>query len=306
MKILLVGAFQFGSTDCWKKLALERLGHRVVPWPYRERSVRECFVQGDPFDLVFVSKGVPMSADDFAHLATLGRARLLWWPDPFENWGAAQTEALRTGAWSVSATSSVVLDRILGAVLPRTAPERALDYDTDPLTFVRRTRILEGCDCEGPRPEWMPSRVEPALLHFGSMTPRREAVIARLRDAGVSVRVLERPLYGAALQREVLKHAAVLGINTSPDLYSNRVQTVLAMGGVILQEDAPELRQDFATCAGLFRWVSHEDLLDHSRFLIEHGKWAASVDDARCLVFDRFRWERVMSRAIDFAVGAAA
>lgn len=296
MKILLVGAFGWGSTDCWKKLALERSGHRVVPWPYRERTVRECFAQGEPFDLVFVSKGVPLTEGDFTHLATLGTRRLLWWPDPFENWDDAHTAALRTGAWSLSATSEVVLRKILATQHDVTSPQASTC-----LPF-RSARILEGCDCEGPKWYWKPERVERSLLHFGAMTPRREAVIERVRSAGIEVRVLEHPLYGAALQREVLRHAAVLGINSSPDLYSNRVQTVLAMGGVMLQEVAPDVGLDFGRSFDGLLWVD-ETLPDAARVILSDRFTRGDVSPT---VFQKFRWERVMERAVAFACGGPA
>lgn len=303
MKILLVGVFTYGSTDVWKKLALERLGHRVVCCSYRERPVEEHFATGEPFDLVFVSKGVPLTAAQFAHLATLGQRRLLWWPDPFENWNEHLTAALRTGDWRVSATSEVVRRKIRdavfadGAVLPR-------GYE------LHNVRILEGCDCEGPRPEWRPANIEPSLLHFGSLTPRRVEVIEAVRAAGVPVRVLEQPVFGSALQRLVLSHAAVLGINTSPDLYSNRVQTVLAMGGVILQEMASEPQFDADTLPGMMLtpgpvgfFDTKEGLLVFARRRVEHPE---SFRDAEVAprVFERFRWERVMERALAFATGA--
>lgn len=296
MKILLVGAFGWGSTDCWKKLALERSGHRVVPWPYRERTVRECFAQGEPFDLVFVSKGVPLTEGDFTHLATLGTRRLLWWPDPFENWDDAHTAALRTGAWSLSATSEVVLRKILATQHDVTSPQASTC-----LPF-RSARILEGCDREGPKWYWNPERVERSLLHFGAMTPRREAVIERVRSAGIEVRVLEQPLYGAALQREVLRHAAVLGINSSPDLYSNRVQTVLAMGGVMLQESAPWLVEDFD---GSFRGLvwRDTDLVERARAIVSE-RFVSMGEPLE--IFHKFRWERVMERAVAFACGGPA
>jgi hypothetical protein len=287
MKILLVGVFTYGSTDVWKKLALERLGHRVVCAPYRDRSVREHFATGEPFDVVFVSKGVPLSADDFAHLATLGRARLLWWPDPFENWDEAHTAALATGQWRLSVTSRVVAEKI--ATLSTTA--------------YAWLRILEGCDCEGPRPSWRPETIEPALLHFGAMSTRRAEIVERVRAAGVRVDVLEKPLYGAQLQREVLRYAAVLGINSSPDLYSNRVQTVLAMGGTILQERAPDLEDDFRSTS-LFVWHDHHDARD--TFGADIARWISHLpyalrDDVAVRVFESHRWERVMERALEFA-----
>lgn len=300
MKILLVGVFTYGSTDVWKKLALERLGHRVVCCSYRERPVEEHFATGEPFDLVFVSKGVPLTAAQFAHLATLGKHRLLWWPDPFENWNEHLTAALRTGDWRVSATSEVVRRKIRdavfadGAVLPR-------GY------ALHNVRILEGCDCEGPRPEWRPANVERSLLHFGSLTPRRVEVIEAVRAASVPVRVLEQPVFGSALQRLVLSHAAVLGINTSPDLYSNRVQTVLAMGGLLLQEDAPGLREDLPimTLRGISAaWRTTEFLVSLARdaVLVADG-WQRPGGDA-AEVFATYRWERVMERALAFATGA--
>lgn len=302
MKVLLVGVFSHGSTDCWKKLALERLGHRVVCAPYRDRSVRENFPIGVPFDLVFVSKGVPLSVEEFAHLATLGKHRLLWWPDPFENWDEAHTEALATGAWSLAATSSVVLSKIMEAACRFVAgkPENGM--------AVRTARILEGCDCDGPKPEWRPPTIEPALLHFGHLSERRASVIAQLRAAGVTVNHLERPLFGSALQKQVLRHAAVLGINSSPDLYSNRVQTVLAMGGVIVQEEASGLVEDFPFLTNeCCSWIDTEELLRHTSAAIDAARKFQGVSHdyaRRC--FDRYRWERVMERAIEFAcVGAA-
>lgn len=300
MKILLCGVFTYGSTDVWKKLALERLGHRVVCCPYREAPVEEHFPIGEPFDVVFVSKGVPLTAAQLAHLATLGRHRLLWWPDPFENWNEHLTAALRTGAWYVSATSEAVLRKIRGAVFTDDAP-------LPPGFTLHNGRILEGCDCEGPRPSWAPERVEPALLHFGSMTPRRAEIIDALRAQGVPVTVLERPAFGPSLQTAVLSHAAVLGINTSPDLYSNRVQTVLAMGGTILQEDAPDLALDLegvlCPAGPLVSWrLASEIRPAFDRLLAACRDPAIDDSVARC-VLDDFGWVRAMERALDFATG---
>lgn len=297
MKILLVGVFSYGSTDNWKLLALRRLGHTVVTCPYRETPGREHFPIGEPFDLVLVSKGTPLSAEDFTHLATLGRHRLLWWPDPFENWDDAHTAAMRTGDWRCAATSHVVLRKIEHALSD--AP-----HVGEPVT-VRSARILEGCDCDGPHPEWVPATIEPALLHFGAPTPRRAEVIGRLRAAGIRVDHLPRPLFGANLQREVLRYAAVLGVNSSPDLYSNRVQTVLAMGGVMLQEDAPRLSNDLraADTMGLWTWeegapIGPHGLIDGAEFVIEQRANLRRHGAAQ--VFDRYRWERVMERAVAF------
>ena len=289
MKILLVGVFSMGSTDNWKLLALRRLGHTVVTCPYRETPGREHFPTGEPFDLVLVSKGTPLSAEDFAHLATLGRHRLLWWPDPFENWDDAHTAALRTGDWSYAATSHAVLRKIEHALSD--AP-----HVGEPVT-VRSARILEGCDCDGPHPEWAPDRIEPALLHFGATTPRRAEVIGRLRVAGIRVDHLPRPLFGANLQREVLRYAAVLGVNSSPDLYSNRVQTVLAMGGVMLQEDAPGIVEDFGGVFAGFIWTD-DNLVEWARFVTSPGVRIGRNLAAR--FYDRYRWERVMERAVAF------
>lgn len=296
MKILLLGVFTPGSTDNWKVVALRRLGHRVVTHPYRDIPVTELYPQREPFDVVFVSKGVPLTATQFAHLATLGRHRLLWWPDPFENWNERLTAALRTGAWRCAATSHVVRTKICEAV---ETPET-------PSTFTT-SRILEGCDCEGPRPEWAPAHVEPSLLHFGSLTPRRVEVIERVRAAGVPVRVVEQPVYGAPLQRLVLAHAAVLGINTSPDLYSNRVQTVLAMGGVIVQEDAPGLSDEFPFIANeCVAWRDEAELVQHAQAAVDARHRAPASHGFAGRVFDLFKWERVMERAIEFARGSVA
>lgn len=304
MKILLVGVFTHGSTDCWKKLALERLGHRVVCAPYRDRNVEEHFRIGVPFDVVFVSKGVPLTRAQLTHLATLGMHRLLWWPDPFENWNAELTAALASGAWRLAATSQRVIERIAESST----------------TAYLQMRILEGCDCEGPRPEWVPEVIEPRLLHFGALTPRRLDLIEKVRAAGVEVDVLERPTYGAQLQKAVLSHAAVLGINSSPDLYSNRVQTVLAMGGVLLQEEGVDsvnglpcpldltpatdtidrsVRID-ADYSPIALWRSVERIIGLAQDAIADGR--RRRNGALAVAFHSgFRWECVMQRALAFA-----
>lgn len=182
-----------------------------------------------------------------------------------------------------------------------------------PARDFRTARILEGCDCEGPRPGWMSPTRKNALLHFGHLSDRRREVIETLRAAGIAVNHLTQPLYGPALQREVLAHEGVLGINSTPDLYSNRVQTVLAMGGTILQENAPGLDRDFEIAVSmevrspgvaLFTWTAiDDDLLRALRggpYLIGSGDPRSQESAQR--VFDVFRWERVMERAIALAV----
>lgn len=304
MRILLVGVFsKYGSTDVWKLQALRRLGHRVVPHEYRATPVEEQFPRGQPFDLVFVSKGVPLTAAQFAHLATLAPRRLLWWPDPFENWNDELSAALRSCDWMLAATSKRVIERIV---------ERCPEF------CIETARILEGCDCEGPQPGWQPppAAIVPALLHFGQMTERRRAIIERIREAGVGVRVLERPTFGPALQREVLRHAAVLGINSSPDLYSNRVQTVLAMGGVMLQENAPGLldgdigpmESKRGPLAIWFEDAEHgidETLIPWAQEIMSNPSALRTAADA-ARIFDRFNWQRMMGAAVEFATGGRA
>lgn len=297
LKVLLVGVFSWGSTDLWKKVALERLGHKVVAFPYRERPVEELFPQGEPFDVVFVSKGVPLSAAQFAHLRTLGKYGLLWWPDPFENWPRETHDAAIEGGWWLAGTSDVVLRRIV------------TNYNVG----LRFSRILEGCDCDGPKPEWTPATIKPALLHFGHLSDRRKAIIERVRAAGVEVDVLEKPVFGAALQREVLSHAAVLSINTSPDLISNRFQTVVAMGGTILQELAEGDTRSGSEILGVIVphsvafWREQEGgdmaIENIARRRIEMPSFYRDAFGAeRC--FAELRWERVMERALAFATGA--
>lgn len=294
MKILLCGVFTPSSTDSWKARALSRLGHRVTLFPYRERDWRELFPIGEPWDLVFVSKGVPLPAEAFARLAEISKARLLWWPDPFENWTEDLTEAVRSG-WPLSTTSSMVFGRILKERL-KAGPHGGY------------RRILEGCDCEGPRPEWAPATVKPALLHFGHLSERRVQVIERLRAAGIQVDHLDQPLYGAALQRKVLEYAAVLGVNTSPDLYSNRVQTVLAMGGLAFQEDAPGLDEDFGCEREVTQLVTWSDGPLLETLAREVCARPRGVDFSRlaALTFAHHRWERAMQRALDFACPEAS
>lgn len=292
MKILLLGVFAHGSTDVWKATALRRAGHRVLPFPYREREWSELFVIGEPWDLVIVSKGVPLPPEAFVRLTEISKARLLWWPDPWEQWSEALTCAIRPvrESWSLAATSSVVLSRIRDAVG----------------AGLRCARILEGADCEGPMPGLWTGRVEPALLHFGHLSERRKEVIDRLTAAGVPVHHLDQPLYGAELQREVLRHAAVLGINSSPDLYSNRVQTVLAMGGRMLQEDAPSLLCDFdglgARSDSLRVWTTIAECVAMAKAACEQS---ARVDErlARC-AFEDFGWERWAERVLQLACPA--
>lgn len=289
MKILLLGVFDFGSTDVGKKLALERLGHRVVAHPYRSVPVEEVFPQGEPFDLVLLSKGTPLTRAQLAHLASLGRRAHLWWPDPFDNWNEELTAALRTGAWSLSATSRVVLDRILLTV----GSEHTL----------RACVMLEGADCEGPLLEMIPVEPKRALLHFGHLSPRRRDLIERLRAEGIAVRVVECPTFGPALQRLVCQHAAVLGINTSPDLFSNRAQTVLAMGGHLLQEDAPDLLAHFPGTKALHVWRTESDLPALARRVIHaagQGPVMPRVEHAS-LLHQAHGWESAMSLAIRFA-----
>lgn len=291
MKILLLGVFAHGSTDVWKATALRRAGHRVFPFPYRERDWRELFPLGETWDLVIVSKGVPLPPEAFVRLTEISKARLLWWPDPLEQWNEALTCAIRPvrEAWSLAATSRVVLSRIRDAVGSGLACKR----------------ILEGADCEGPMPGLWTGRVEPALLHFGHLSERRKEVIARLTAAGAPVHHLDRPLFGAELQREVLRHAAVLGINSSPDLYSNRVQTVLAMGGVMVQEDAPDLVADLSGHSGLTWFVANDDptLISMARQAVENRNVRSAP-----VVIDAYHrahsWSRWAERVIEFAYPA--
>jgi hypothetical protein len=316
LKILLVGVFTRGSTDNWKALALRRLGHRVFPFEYREQDWRNFHPLGEPWDLVFVSKGVPLPVEAFERLASISKARLLWWPDPFENWTPELTEAVRAG-WRVSATSTAVLVKILAAAATskhlRSHPMvdgsglRA-EYELSMPPADRVARILEGCDCEGPRPDWAPKEIRPALLHFGHLSERRVAIIERLRASGIAVDHLEEPLFGAALQRKVLEYAAVLGINSSPDLYSSRVTTVLAMGGRILAENAPGLAEDFDALSidghhhwPLRIWSNEEECVRFAREPVMLDPVGTRLSDlARC-VHEDFSWENAMRRALAFA-----
>lgn len=287
MKILLLGVFARGSTDNWKVSALRAAGHRVFPWPYRERPWGELATLGEPWDLVIVSKGVPLGADGWARLVSVARRVVLFWPDPFENWTEDLSGALRAHpSIQLAATSSVVLERIKS------------------VTGVTGRRVLEGADTLGPAPRLWPGPIEPALLHFGHLSERRASIIDRLRTAGIPVTHLERPLFGADLQRAVLAHAAVLGVNTSPDLYSNRVQTVLAMGGVMLQEEAPGLDRDLAGVPGLAYATFVEPLVvEAARGVL---KMERPAEVAVAAFHQRHSWARWAEHVLAFAaVGVA-
>ncbi len=286
MKILLLGVFARGSTDNWKVSALRAAGHRVFPFPYRERPWRELAVLGEPWDLVVVSKGVPLEPAGWDRLVSIARRVVLFWPDPFENWTEELSGALRAHPGvALAATSSVVLGRIEAA------------------TGVTGRRILEGADCRGPAPRLWTGPVEGALLHFGHLSERRMAIIDRLRTAGVPVTHLEQPLFGADLQRAVLAHRAVLGVNSSPDLYSNRVQTVLAMGGVMLQEEAPGLGGDLGGVPGL-AYATFVELLvvEAARSVLEAER---APETAVAAFHRRHSWERWAEEVVEM-VGVTA
>lgn len=285
MKILLLGVFQHGSTDNWKLAALRRAGHRVWPFPYRDREWQELHPLGEPWDLVVVSKGVPLPLEAFERLTVISKAQVLFWPDPFENWSGELTGTVRAVGWPVAATSSVVLAKIRDAVG----------------SSFRGTRLLEGADCEGPMPSLWTGPIEPALLHFGHLSERRKEVIERLTAAGVTVHHLEKPLFGAALQREVLKHAAVLGVNSSPDLYSNRVQTVLAMGGVMVQEESTDHEQGeiFGKGQTWWTWPDVNGCVSAARWAI-NGPPRPSVAEVTAYWRDH-SWDRWAERVLEFA-----
>jgi len=289
MKILLLGVFSRGSTDVWKVTALRQAGHRVFPFPYRERAWDELAPLGEPWDLVLVSKGVPLPGEAWQRLVEIGKRVVLYWPDPAENWSDELTGALRTHtSVRLAATSRVVLSRIADAVGSGVRE--------------RSARILEGADCNGPLPELWTGPVEPALLHFGHLSERRVEVIDRLRAAGVTVNHLDKPLFGAELQREVLRHAAVLGINSSPDLYSNRVQTVLAMGGRMVQEEAEGLARDLAPFRGLSYATWTEPLVVEAARSMLAAERAST--DAVAAYYDMHSWARWSQSVLLFS-GAA-
>lgn len=290
MKILLLGVFSRGSTDVWKVKALRQAGHRVFPFPYRDRPWQELEPLGEPWDLVLVSKGVPLGDGAWDRLVEIGRRVLLFWPDPYQQWTADLTGAMRAHpSVLLAGTSAAVLDRIAD--------------DVGSGVRERSARILEGADCEGPMPRLWTGPVERALLHFGHLSERRRDVIGRLRAGGVPVTHLEFPLFGADLQRAVLAHAAVLGVNSSPDLYSNRVQTVLAMGGVMLQEEAPGLATDLAPFRGLSYATWTDPLLvETARGMLTAER--ASVE-AVAAFHDAHGWRRWAESVVLFAGSAA-
>lgn len=279
MKILLCGVFGLGSTDTHKLTALRRAGHRVVPHPYRDRDVREIAAQGQPFDLVLVSKGVPLSEEQWRHLATLGRAHVLYWPDPIANWTAECHAAVFDLHFQLVGTSRPVMEKIC---------------ELDNVTGYG-VRVLEGADCTGFIPPEFPEPKR-ALLHFGHMSERRAEVIDGLRSEGIEVTHLDQPHFGKRLQDQVLAHAAVLGINSSPDLMSNRVQTVLAMGGMLLQEaasDGPRGLDDWPTfktwtTPGFLALLAH-DAMERPRRSTEHAVAA----------YVKFSWDRWAREIVD-------
>ena len=192
----------------------------------------------------------------------------------------------------------------LGAEVRVAGPPTMLPSGIEALgvkAYTSLREVLEGADVPD---DYVPpevSEVKPALLHFGYVDERRRSIIEALRAGGVPVDVLTEPLYGYDLAREVLGHAAVLGINTSPDLVSNRVQTVLAMGGRMLQELPAEGRAK--TIPGVFCWHDcvcwwSETPAPWAEWLvgrIEEHYWPAGVSGEN---LPRHRWRDRVAEAL--------
>jgi hypothetical protein len=82
------------------------------------------------------------------------------------------------------------------------------------------------------------------VLFFGTMTPRRQTVIDRLRSRGVNVLAVTRdnPLHGAALDRAIARAKIVLGIHSHEDPATHiadfaRLDHLLSNRRFVLHED---------------------------------------------------------------------
>jgi hypothetical protein len=81
------------------------------------------------------------------------------------------------------------------------------------------------------------------LLFFGSMNPRRAALLSRIEAAGTSVAVFDHPLYAAERDAWIRQARAVLNLHhyDSQRFEQVRVQHVLSLGTPVVSERGPGL-----------------------------------------------------------------
>lgn len=291
MKIALLGIHKEWASSNLMATALERLGHEVDYIHYRRAE--EIFALEPGYDMAITCKGSPlMSREGYRHVHKVAQHKVLFWMDTFNNWRAESTFAVKDLGWSWTCTGSIVKQRIEQA----TGSQKGLRLPQGHLASTEW-----GCSETAPD-----NQLYNAPLFFGSVNGRRKKTLDALQKAGICVHRPKRYLYGAELQAEVLRHPVVLGLNSTDDVISVRAQTVLAMGGALLQEMLPDFRLDFAhgpphptlkSPAMGFRGIN--ELVTKIQVILDEDKIARGAGTPFAeWIRERFNWHYVMERVV--------
>ena len=279
---------------------LEQGGHQVAHIDMRNANCLSDLEEFEP-ELTIVCKGTPhFNKDQFTKVNRISKGRVhLFWMDTFHNWRPENSYAVKDLQWPWSVTGSMVKERIehtthslRGCVIPQ-GPY----FHTDN-SFIQ----VPPCRTDSKIPER-----GKYLLFFGSNSMPRKAVFHAIRD--IPVRRLELT-WGGDLQEEILKAAAVLSINNTDDVISVRLQTVLAMGGVVIQQWQRDLDRHFGDLPPapdglqnpLFSWKTIDQLRTVIQLALRGPPvWRGPAAGYADFVRRKFNWELIMTRAIEHA-----
>ena len=143
------------------------------------------------------------------------------------------------------------------------------------------------------------------LLFFGSMNPRRQALIARIEAQGWQVGVFDRPLYGAERDEFILQSKAVLNVHfyEASRFEQARASTCLSLGTPVVSELGRLSRPPaaFERCAS---WVDEASFDD---FFARQFGTPAFFESARAQLeqFRRFDPIEAYADVLAFAAGFA-
>jgi len=279
MRILFVAVFNPSSTNYSQANALEKLGHTVVRYEYRERAAKIGAAARDAEIIELVKLGVDLvifsKCDDVDH-AVLDACNLvsktcLWYMDTLVSWSSALEDKIQKASFTACAWKG---------------PFEAAQKLSDNVYWID-----EGYDSDVDMPSGKRKVFDVSFI--GNPDGRRKKII---EDVGG---VIISDAYGHMHPKMVGKTKINLNF-TRDGGSSDRVYKVLAARGFLLTEDYPGLSDRFVAGRDLYVFTDTKELKELIEYFLKNEHMREGIANSgwkEVQKYTRLEWARKIVEA---------